>query len=75
LATRDIFRIFTMLMQLSITIKIKVMHVVDNLDTLMQKYSDGKITLDQYYSGLADLSFMKSHPGATYDGKQVTINN
>lgn len=51
------------------------MHVVDNLDTLMQKYSDGKITLDQYYSGLADLSFMKSHPGATYDGKQVTINN
>jgi len=49
------------------------MHVLDSFDSLVKKYSDGDITLDQYYSGLSDLSFMKSHPGATYDGKQVTI--
>jgi len=49
------------------------MHVLDSYDSLVKKYSDGKITLDQYYSGLADLSFMKSHPGAKYDGKSVII--
>ena len=49
------------------------MHVIDSLDSLIKKYSDGDITLDQYYSGLADLSFMRSHPGAKYDGKSVIL--
>ena len=49
------------------------MHVVDNLDTLMQKYSDGKITLDQYYDNLAVLSWVKRNPGGTYNGKQIII--
>ena len=49
------------------------MHILDSYDSLVKKYSDGKITLDQYYSGLADLSFMRSHPGAKYDGKDVVI--
>ena len=66
-------RIFTMLMQLSITVKIKVMKVVNNLDTLNKKYSDGDITLDKYYSDLADLSWVKRNPGATYKGK--SLNN
>ena len=66
-------RIFTMLMQLSITVKIKVMKVVKNLDTLIKKYSDGDITLDKYYSDLADLSWVKRNPGATYKGK--SLNN
>ena len=64
-------RIFTMLMQLSITVKIKVMKVVNNLDTLIKKYSDGDITLDKYYSDLADLSWVKRNPGATYKGKSL----
>ena len=66
-------RIFTMLMQLSITVKIKVMKVVNSLDTLIKKYSDGDITLDKYYSDLADLSWVKRNPGATYKGK--SLNN
>ena len=66
-------RIFTMLMQLSITVKINVMKVVNNLDTLIKKYSDGDITLDKYYSDLADLSWVKRNPGATYKGK--SLNN
>ena len=66
-------RIFTLLMQLSITVKIKVMKVVKNLDTLIKKYSDGDITLDKYYSDLADLSWVKRNPGATYKGK--SLNN
>ena len=49
------------------------MHVIDSLNSLVKKYDDGDITLDQYYSGLADLSFMRSHPGAKYDGKDVII--
>ena len=69
-------RIFTMLMQLSITVKIKVMKVVNNLDTLIKKYSDGDITLDKYYSDLADLSWVKRNPGATYKGKSLNgLNN
>ena len=64
-------RIFTMLMQLSITVKIKVMKVVNSLDTLIKKYSDGDITLDKYYSDLADLSWVKRNPGATYKGKSL----
>ena len=69
-------RIFTMLMQLSITVKIKVMKVVDSLDTLIKKYSDGDITLDKYYSDLADLSWVKRNPGATYKGKSLNgLNN
>ena len=66
-------RIFTMLMQLSITVKIKVMKVVNSLNTLIKKYSDGDITLDKYYSDLADLSWVKRNPGATYKGK--SLNN
>ena len=66
-------RIFIMLMQLSITVKIKVMKVVNSLDTLNKKYSDGDITLDKYYSDLADLSWVKRNPGATYKGK--SLNN
>ena len=62
-----------MLMQLSITVKIKVMKVVNSLDTLNKKYSDGDITLDKYYSDLADLSWVKRNPGATYKGK--SLNN
>ena len=65
--------IFTMLMQLSIMVKIKVMHVVDNLDTLMQKYSDGDITLDQYYDDLSVLSWVKRNPGGTYNGKPIIV--
>ena len=69
-------RIFTMLMQLSITVKIKVMKVVNSLDTLIKKYSDGDITLDKYYSDLADLSWVKRNPGATYKGKSLNgLNN
>ena len=69
-------RIFTMLMQLSITVKIKVMKVVNSLDTLIKKYIDGDITLDKYYSDLADLSWVKRNPGATYKGKSLNgLNN
>ena len=69
-------RKFTMLMQLSITVKIKVMKVVNSLDTLIKKYSDGDITLDKYYSDLADLSWVKRNPGATYKGKSLNgLNN
>ena len=69
-------RIFTLLMQLSITVKIKVMKVVNSLDTLIKKYSDGDITLDKYYSDLADLSWVKRNPGATYKGKSLNgLNN
>ena len=49
------------------------MKVVNNLDTLNKKYSDGDITLDKYYSDLADLSWVKRNPGATYKGK--SLNN
>ena len=66
-------RIFTMLMQLSITVKIKVMKVVNSLDTLNKKYSDGDITLDKYYSDLADLSWVKRNPGGTYNGKPIIV--
>ena len=48
-------------------------HVVDSLDTLIKKYNDGDITLDKYYSDLADLSWVKRNPGATYKGK--SLNN
>ena len=49
------------------------MHVVDNLDTLMQKYSDGQITLDQYYDNLSILSWVKRNPGGTYNGKPIIV--
>ena len=49
------------------------MKVVNSLDTLNKKYSDGDITLDKYYSDLADLSWVKRNPGATYKGK--SLNN
>ena len=69
-------RIFTMLMQLSITVKIKVMkdyHVVDSLDTLIKKYNDGDITLDKYLDNLAVLSWIKRNPGGTYNGKPIIV--
>ena len=69
-------RIFTMLMQLSITVKIKVMkdyHVVDSLDTLIKKYNDGDITLDKYLDDLAVLSWIKRNPGGTYNGKPTIV--
>ena len=66
-------RIFTMLMQLSITVKIKVMKVVNNLDTLIKKYSDGDITLDKYLDDLAVLSWVKRNPGGTYNGKPIIV--
>ena len=69
-------RIFTMLMQLSITVKIKVMkdyHVVDSLDTLIKKYNDGDITLDKYLDDLAVLSWVKRNPGGTYNGKSIKV--
>ena len=69
-------RIFTMLMQLSITVKIKVMkdyHVVDSLDTLIKKYNDGDITLDKYLDDLAVLSWIKRNPGGTYNGKSIKV--
>ena len=69
-------RIFTMLMQLSITVKIKVMkdyHVVDSLDTLIKKYNDVDITLDKYLDDLAVLSWVKRNPGGTYNGKSIKV--
>ena len=69
-------RIFTMLMQLSITVKIKVMkdyHVVDSLDTLIKKYNDGDITLDKYLDDLAVLSWIKRNPVGTYNGKPIIV--
>ena len=66
-------RIFTMLMQLSIMVKIKVMKVVKNLDTLIKKYSDGDITLDKYLDDLAVLSWIKRNPGGTYNGKPIIV--
>ena len=69
-------RIFTMLMQLSIPVKIKVMkdyHVVDSLDTLIKKYNDGDITLDKYLDDLAVLSWIKRNPGGTYNGKPTIV--
>ena len=66
-------RIFTMLMQLSITVKIKVMKVVNSLDTLIKKYSDGDITLDKYLDDLAVLSWVKRNPGGTYNGKPIIV--
>ena len=66
-------RIFTMLMQLSITVKIKVMKVVNSLDTLIKKYSDGDITLDKYLDDLAVLSWIKRNPGGTYNGKPIIV--
>ena len=49
------------------------MHVVDSLNTLISKYYKGDITLDQYYSGVADLSFVNSNPEATYNDESVII--
>ena len=49
------------------------MKVVKNLDTLIKKYSDGDITLDKYYSDLADLSWVKRNPGGTYNGKSIKV--
>ena len=52
LATRDIFRIFTMLMQLSISIKIKVMFKTDVVIDLWVGINGGYITVDEYYEML-----------------------
>jgi len=52
LATRDILRIFTMLMQLSISIKIKVMFKTDVVIDLWVGINGGYITVDEYYEML-----------------------
>ena len=49
LATRDILRIFTLLMQLSISIKIKVMFKTDAVIDLWVGINGGYITVDEYY--------------------------
>ena len=52
LATRDILRIFTMLMRLSISIKIKVMFKTDVVIDLWVGINGGYITVDEYYEML-----------------------
>ena len=52
LATRDILRIFTLLMQLSISIKIKVMFKTDVVIDLWVGINGGYITVDEYYEML-----------------------
>jgi hypothetical protein len=52
LATRDILRIFTLLMQLSISIKIKVMFKTDAVIDLWVGINGGYITVDEYYEML-----------------------
>ena len=56
LATRDILRIFTLLMQLSISIKIKVMFKTDAVIDLWVGVNGGFITIDEYYEMLNLLS-------------------
>ena len=52
LATRDILRIFTMLMQLSTSVKIKVMFKTDVVIDLWVGINGGYITVDEYYEML-----------------------
>ncbi len=52
LDTWDRVRIFTMLMQLSITVKIKVMFKTDAVIDLWVGINGGYITVDEYYEML-----------------------
>ena len=52
LATRDIFRIFTMLEHVSASIKIKVMFKTDAVIDLWVGINGGFITVDEYYEML-----------------------
>ena len=52
LDTRDRVCIFTMLMQLSITVKIKVMFKTDAVIDLWVGINGGFITVDEYYEML-----------------------
>jgi len=52
LATRDIFRIFTMLEHVSAIIKIKVMFKTDEVIALWVGINGGYITVDEYYEML-----------------------
>jgi hypothetical protein len=49
LATRDIFRIFTVLEQVSTGVKIKVMFKTDAVIDLWVGINGGYITVDEYY--------------------------
>ena len=49
------------------------MHIVDSLSSLVKKYDEGDITIEEYQAGLADLSWVMKHPGAIYDGKSIKI--
>jgi len=77
LATRDRVRIFTMLMQLSITVKIKVMTVVPTVNhhlllenRLNQLLRDGQLSKD-VWNDLIDC--VKLHRQLEF--KQLTYNN
>ena len=52
LATRDIFRIFTMLEHVSTIVKIKVMFKTDAVIDLWVGINGGYITVDEYYEML-----------------------
>ena len=52
LATRDIFRIFTVLEHVSASIKIKVMFKTDAVIDLWVGINGGFITVDEYYEML-----------------------
>ena len=52
LATRDIFRIFTMLEHVSTNVKIKVMFKTDAVIDLWVGINGGFITVDEYYEML-----------------------
>ena len=49
------------------------MHIVDSLSSLVKKYDEGDITIEEYQAGLADLSWVMKHPRAKYDGKSIAI--
>ena len=52
LATRDIFRIFTVLEHISTSVKIKVMFKTDAVIDLWVGINGGFITVDEYYEML-----------------------
>ena len=49
------------------------MHIVDSLSSLVKKYDEGDITIEEYQAGLADLSWVMKHPGAKYECKSIAI--
>ncbi len=77
MATRDIFRIFTTLMQLSITIKIKVMTVNPTVNhhlllenRLNQLLRDGQLSKDVWYDLFNCVTLHRK-----LEFKQLTVNN